>query len=620
MADVKLTKPSDWADWYEDFVARAETSKILKYVDIDKVQLDLVEPQEPITSEELLAKINSDAQEAWIQAFTENPDNTGPRPEPAEDLTDTQWNRIARLQAEYKVKMVTYSNHQRAYADLAAWVRSTVDKSYLGNASSKSNLRTIVRELKSSLAPTSNEQKEEARRNYRQILTQTKGVKVEAWLVAWNKAKLEGERHKIPELEGDAAINDFLTAVSAFDSTWSKQYRGLIASNRKTQDKDGYSLRQLAELFAEEVRSTRVASKQSDSVFSASEHASQASPCPCGLPSYRHRFKPADCAAVHIAINGSYKDNKFQVRPGRLKFCKESLKQAKWKSLIDTVKESASATKQDQTADKEDPRKHGSFVGLTLNAEAFSDGSADSVFAALNQQHPLYNSTILDGGATTHLVNNKDLLTDIREAPETDYVMIGDSSLKVHARGTRTMEKVLDGADGKNTRDLVLINVAYVPRFHTNIISAKRLKRKGLWYCGFDNTLRMGTYEDNDVLCRLTEKYDLEIVEYKPISRSYFQLPQSQISVFNAFQDVLPSLQAGSQPPPPRRRMATSRQPPPPRSDSSEIWHLRACHAGPDVLERLVLVMGYARHGGPGCTGSGGSCSTSDSAVRSRLL
>ncbi|KJZ69779.1 hypothetical protein HIM_10838 [Hirsutella minnesotensis 3608] len=78
MTDVKLTKPSDWADWYEDFVARAETSKILKYVDIDKEQPDLVEPQEPMTSEELLAKLNSDAHEAWIQAFTENPDNTGP--------------------------------------------------------------------------------------------------------------------------------------------------------------------------------------------------------------------------------------------------------------------------------------------------------------------------------------------------------------------------------------------------------------------------------------------------------------------------------------------------------------------------------------------------------------
>ncbi|KAJ6437605.1 reverse transcriptase family protein [Purpureocillium lavendulum] len=592
--EVRLAKSSDWNDWYEDFVARAETSKILKYVDMDKDGPELDEPMPPSTSSEMLHKLNKEAFEAWEQGRQENAEAVGPKPDTISDLSEKQWTHLTRLQAEYKVQMVTYATHQKAYADLAAWVRSTVDRSYLNNASSKSNLRVIVRELKSSLAPTANEMREEARRNYRNILTQTKRVKVEDWLVAWYKAKLEGERHKIPELEGDSTINDFLTAVAAFDSAWSKQYRSLVASNRKTQNKDGYTLRQLAELFGEEVRSTRAASKQPDGVFAATDNGALTSPCPCGLPARMHRYKPTDCAAVHIAINGSYKD-KYRVKPGRLKHCKESLKQAKWKNLIDTVKESANCEKASQPADKEDLRKYGNFVGLTLGAETLSDGTTDSVFAALNQQHPLYNSTILDGGATTHVVNCEDLLGDIREAPEADYVMIGDSSLKVHSRGTRTMRKVLDGADGKNTRDLVLVNVAYVPRFHTNIISAKRLKRKGLWYCGFDNTLRMGTFEDNDVLCRLTEMYDLDIVEYKPVSRSCLQRPQSPISVFNAFQDVFSSFQTQT----PRRRMATSRQSTPPRSDSSEIWHLRACHVGPDVLERLVLQTKGVRIKGP---------------------
>jgi hypothetical protein len=53
-------------------------------------------------------------------------------------------------------------------------------------------------------------------------------------------------------------------------------------------------------------------------------------------------------------------------------------------------------------------------------------------------------------------------------------------------------------------------------RFHTNIINAKRLARKGLWHCGVENTLRMGTYDDNDALCRLIDHYDLDVVEYKP--------------------------------------------------------------------------------------------------------
>jgi hypothetical protein len=71
------------------------------------------------------------------------------------------------------------------------------------------------------------------------------------------------------------------------------------------------------------------------------------------------------------------------------------------------------------------------------------------------------------------------LLIGIREAEETDYVMIGEGSLKVQARGTRIMENILDSENGKNTRDLQLINVAYIPRFHTNVISSDKLEEKG---------------------------------------------------------------------------------------------------------------------------------------------
>ncbi|KAJ4168379.1 hypothetical protein NW754_002251 [Fusarium falciforme] len=592
-SDVTLSRPSEWTSWYDDFVSRAETSKIFDFVDIDKDAPILEEPKEPISSEEMLELLNKAAYEAWTHANQQNAAAAGPRPEPATDLTDGQWIRLTRLQSEYKVKLATFANRQRAYAELAVWVRSTVDKTYLGNTTSKSDLRTIVRDLKSSLAPSEDEQKEEARLRYRQVLAQTKRVKPEDWLVAWNKAKLEGERHKIAELEGQSALNDFLTAVSAFDATWASQQKVQIMNNKKFGLKMDVTLRALGELFHEHVRSTRMTSKMADSVFAVSE-ATQ-SHCPCGLPPSKHRWKPVDCAAVQIAINGESKDGR-RANSSRVKTCKEVLKQAKWKSLMDTVKGSAATAKLDQREDKGNPRKHGDFAGLTIDTNGLPSGTTDAVFAALREKHPLYNSTIYDGGATTHIVNDKNLLTDIREAVETDYVMIGEGSLKVEARGTRRMENVLDGEDGRNTRALVLLDVAYVPRFHTNIVSAKRLARKGLWHCGFDNTLRMGTYEDNDVLCRLTDQYDLDVVEYKPVSRSYFKLPQSVISVFNAFQDVFSSFQANK---PRRQRMAISRVPPPPRSDSSEIWHLRSCHAGPQALEQLVLQTKGVRIKGP---------------------
>jgi hypothetical protein len=35
-SDVTLSRPSEWTAWYDDFVSRAEASKIFDFVDIDK--------------------------------------------------------------------------------------------------------------------------------------------------------------------------------------------------------------------------------------------------------------------------------------------------------------------------------------------------------------------------------------------------------------------------------------------------------------------------------------------------------------------------------------------------------------------------------------------------------
>ncbi|KAJ3453410.1 hypothetical protein MRS44_017657 [Fusarium solani] len=122
-SDVTLSRPSEWTAWYDDFVSRAETSKIFDFVDIDKDAPILEEPKEPISSEEMLELLNKAAYEAWTHANQQNAAAAGPRPEPATDLTDGQWTRLTRLQSEYKVKLATFANRQRAYAELAVWDR-----------------------------------------------------------------------------------------------------------------------------------------------------------------------------------------------------------------------------------------------------------------------------------------------------------------------------------------------------------------------------------------------------------------------------------------------------------------------------------------------------------------
>ena len=182
-SDIRLSKPSEWVPWFEDFVARAKTSKIFQYVDIEQEGPSLTEP-EAQTDDEYLASLNAQARRDWVQAREANPQAAGPEPAPLTELTTAQLAIVDRRMAQYKVKMVTYTAHQRAYAELAAWVRSSVDRHYLSNTSSDDDLRVIVQDLKSSIAPTSNELMQEARSNYRHVLTQTKRVKAETWVVS----------------------------------------------------------------------------------------------------------------------------------------------------------------------------------------------------------------------------------------------------------------------------------------------------------------------------------------------------------------------------------------------------------------------------------------------------
>ncbi|KAJ4135834.1 hypothetical protein NW754_002335 [Fusarium falciforme] len=154
-------------------------------------------------------------------------------------------------------------------------------------------------------------------------------------------------------------------------------------NNKKFGLKMDVTLRALGELFHEHVRSTRMTGKLTDSVFAVSDAAQ--SHCPCGLPSSKHRWKPIDCAAVQVAINGESKDGRY-AKSSRAKACKEALKQAKWKSLMDTVKGSAATAKSDQPEDKGNPRKHGDFAGLTIDANGLSSGTTDSVFAATSRE------------------------------------------------------------------------------------------------------------------------------------------------------------------------------------------------------------------------------------------
>ena len=217
------------------------------------------------------------------------------------------------------------------------------------------------------------------------------------------------------------------------------------------------------------------------------------------------------------------------------------------------------------------------FVGITATP-CGADDTDQAVFSITNP-FPLRDSTLLDNCAATHVANNRNLLFDLRPAHADDYLLVGDSTLKVEARGKRVIKDIANGPKGPKTKDFTLVNVAFVPGFHTNIIALPLLKKKGFWYACNDETLRYGAEGNHVVFMNLKRMYNLTVAEYKSVDRSYFYLPRANTFVLAAMQSSKGQ---------PRRQRRTNRDPKPPRCDTAELWHLRAGHLGPEALEHLV--------------------------------
>ena len=126
-------------------------------------------------------------------------------------------------------------------------------------------------------------------------------------------------------------------------------------------------------------------------------------------------------------------------------------------------------------------------------------------------EYPLKNSAILDSGTTIHIFNQKSRFITFRAAPEGDFVWAGEK--KVPIQGYGTVDIAVSSPKGNHV--LRLFDVAYCANFACNLVSLRRLSRKGYWWDtrAAYNCLRQA---DNSIICSLTDREDQYVIEYVP--------------------------------------------------------------------------------------------------------
>jgi hypothetical protein len=144
----------------------------------------------------------------------------------------------------------------------------------------------------------------------------------------------------------------------------------------------------------------------------------------------------------------------------------------------------------------------GNLVAAVIDISDFGIDPDNGVYSTTYAAHPLSLSTILDGGGAVYLVNDRDLLIpdSFRPAKSGDYVDAGTQSLPVSGYGDWILKCVINGDDSPKTKDLTLKDVRVVEGFHVNIVSEIKLRKAGIWYIGYDSTLRFRLIKRNIIL------------------------------------------------------------------------------------------------------------------------
>ena len=505
---VILSNPSDWDEWLEIIKTKAVGGEVWKFIDpaIAKDELpSLTEPTIP-TPQDV------------------NPDKTS-----LAQLNDDEKEELRFQRLSYKRKIATFDRQKAAMATLRSFIQETVTRTYLTYTFGCDTPHDMLVALKQRVAPTDQARKIELITQYQKLKKAPRGQNLDTWLQQWEKTYKECKQLKLPDVEDDRPLYDFLNAISGiapeFANVWT------INIQMKLDNGDALpNLYKIVELFRNNRRLSNAqkglathgafpATFQGQLIKNDSE---KKPPCLCGG---HHWYKECPYLIESIRIK-DWKPN-----PSIEKKIDEKLqKNLRLKETIDRIR-------------KEQEEKSTSTQTDQSTPSAFTVSAA----SAVTTDYHLRDSFILDSGATLHICNDRTRFQDIRPTSDEELLYAGNAVIPIDGFGSVTITIQAPGGP----RPITLREVAYVPSFHTNVASLNRFIAKDVHWDTKDQRL----IHNDHTFCSIQRQHGQWVLEYNEPKESAFVVRSAQ-----------------------------------PRKDeevSAEIWHRRLGHIQPAAIAKL---------------------------------
>lgn len=454
-----------------------------------------------------LAHVKSIAKSLEIWDYVD-PDSTGlTKPEPiempAEEATAGAWNIFNYRIHERKEEMAKITSFHML-------ILRSIGGAFRIHTETLQEPREIIQALRDALKPSMQIRRQNLERQYHHLgQSPTRSTTITSWLREWQNFYNQVKKRKdandpVPGMSDRTLAEQFLKGLEDVDD----QYRRIqLVYLLDAKDEDINFGDTLAKYDAyrgalDSASRANVGRKHAANAATLNEQedapkdgktgskTNQKDPkkriCICGL---KHALK--DC----YYLNGDIRPSDFVLREIGIKKINEAMKDTRRRAAIEAVighafdrdlKQTGQKSSNSSTPEAKSTNSTQSAQPLNVANSArlyyASDGelihkvNATQIRPSLPSKEALEQEKfLLDSGSNIHICRDRSLFQSLEVATQ-ESVAHGDTISRIEGFG----EVIVPVCTTKGPNSLLLKDVAYVPGFHTNLISLSRLQRRGI--------------------------------------------------------------------------------------------------------------------------------------------
>ncbi|KAI8397453.1 hypothetical protein FOFC_20725 [Fusarium oxysporum] len=235
---VNLNGPGDWKQWISIIHKFATAQNVWEYIDPSNAEKPaLSKPEEPTVQQ------------------------IRPTASDLTDLTAEEFRRLEFLHTQYRTKVQTHRDQQKALSSIQQHIVKTIGN-YYSTIADEHDIAKELALLKARVQPTDWAHEQEVLERYYAVLKAPNRSKIDTWITSWQRILTEAQKLDLPDIKNLRPTRQFLQAVSsinpAFTDYWINKMEDEARNKPNWQDSfpDGIKISEIFERSHKAKRAT----------------------------------------------------------------------------------------------------------------------------------------------------------------------------------------------------------------------------------------------------------------------------------------------------------------------------------------------------------------------------